>query len=669
MSVLEKIKQIQVSNDTQKYFVIMLSTLVLSVSLIWLGLSSSLNYFFEEVGIRSVQTKASGQTVIINIDTDTLKTYGGHPLQRDVLASALQKLDHAGAQKIYIDSLFSYHRSKDTDAELARVMKKIGSARLAIPMRSVVEMKQNGEKSLRHILSVDQFSKNATSVLGELSFSGKKRVISQVGLNRLGVASDFPTVGQWFAHSTQKGAKPLAIDYGIALNSIPTFSLKAVLENKISADALAGKNIIIGLTAGHVGERLKVPYYGQLYRSEIIALAVETRLLNRAITTVSGEMVLVFVLMISAFLGLLLQRYTPLFGGFVSIGVVFMLMMLAVTMREKWLLNLPLFAPLLSVVLTFVMVQMAYHPAFYRVRYTLQSFIDKIDLAQIQLLNSGKDSIITFTPEGILLTMNHSAENLFNKKAAHCIGSSIADILPEHADQLLQNAAAHLPGRFQAHIMPKEQAETKRYLDMSYNAMPSDDGWVGLVSIRDISQFKAKEEKLRHAATHDSLTGLANRAGFDNYLQSMSRLAEDIDQTFAVLMIDLDKFKQVNDTLGHHVGDEVLRTVAKRLNDTLRKADFVARLGGDEFAVIMPSPVGVNGSKILAEKLVKILSEPIHCGEEVAHIGASIGIAIYGKHARTIDVLMQCADEAMYEVKKRGRNGFSMAGSEFVPCS
>ena len=104
------------------------------------------------------------------------------------------------------------------------------------------------------------------------------------------------------------------------------------------------------------------------------------------------------------------------------------------------------------------------------------------------------------------------------------------------------------------------------------------------------------------------------------------------------------------------------------MNVSLRASDFAARLGGDEFAVIMPSPVGFDGSKILAEKLVEILSQPIHCGDQVAHIGASIGIAIYGKHAQTIDVLMQCADEAMYAVKKKGRNGFSMAQSQPLPC-
>ena len=561
MNIVKQYKTFKMSVYMKKYVTILLSTVTLVAALLWLGVTTGSDTFFEEVSIRSVQTKASGQTVLVNIDTETITAYGGHPLKREFMASALQKLDQAGAQKIYVDALFSYQRAKASDEALAQVMGEIGPKRLALPVNGIVKTDSSGQEYLQNIASIAPFANHATPVFSELAFLGQKRLIKEVGRNRLGAVSDLPTVASWFQSGTQATPKLLNIDYGISRNSIPTISLKALIENKVSVDRIAGKNIIIGLTAQHVGEVLRVPYYGKLYRPEIIALSAETQLLNRAIVTVSDKMVMVLILMLSAFLGLALQRYTPLFGALMSFAVMVSLLSLAVILREKWLLNLPLSAPLLSVISIFSMVHIAFHPAFYRIRYTLQSFMDKIDLAQIQLLNSGKDAIITFTPEGVLLTMNHSAEKLFDKKAGHCIGSSIKDILPEHADQLLKNAAAHLPGRFQAHIPSHEKVSRKQYLDMSYNAMPSDDGWVGFASIRDISQFKAKEEKLLHAATHDSLTGLANRSGFDNHIKSVARLADDTDQTFAVLMIDLDKFKQVNDTLGHHVGDAVLETV------------------------------------------------------------------------------------------------------------
>lgn len=193
--------------------------------------------------------------------------------------------------------------------------------------------------------------------------------------------------------------------------------------------------------------------------------------------------------------------------------------------------------------------------------------------------------------------------------------------------------------------------------------MPVEDGWVGLVSIRDISEMKEREEELAHAATHDSLTGVANRSGFDAYLEAAITSSRKTDQAFAILLIDLDKFKQVNDTLGHQVGDGVLKTVSERMRNVLRNSEIPARMGGDEFAVILPAPIKASMATDVAERLIKAISQPMRIEGTKTGVGASIGIALYKDTDLSADQVIQKADEALYQAKDNGRNGFVLADS------
>lgn len=174
----------------------------------------------------------------------------------------------------------------------------------------------------------------------------------------------------------------------------------------------------------------------------------------------------------------------------------------------------------------------------------------------------------------------------------------------------------------------------------------------------DISERKQAEETIRRQANFDPLTQLPNRRLFLDRLAQEINKSRRADLSLALLLIDLDEFKEVNDTLGHDVGDILLQEAAQRVRGCIRDADTVARLGGDEFTVILTELSDHSHVEDIAQKIIGKLAEPFQLGSEVVYISASIGITLYPNDASDIDNLMKNADQAMYAAKKQGRNRF-----------
>ena len=180
--------------------------------------------------------------------------------------------------------------------------------------------------------------------------------------------------------------------------------------------------------------------------------------------------------------------------------------------------------------------------------------------------------------------------------------------------------------------------------------------FVGVFS--DITKVKESQEKLDHLAHHDPLTALPNRLLFHDRLHhALQRAARDGEQ-LAIMFIDLDRFKNVNDTLGHHVGDELLQQVATALQCRLRDGDTLARLGGDEFIVLLENVEGQFGAGLVAEKLMAMFEQPFIVSDYELFVTASVGISLFPDDAGDLNMLIRNADVAMYQAKARGRNGY-----------
>ena len=186
--------------------------------------------------------------------------------------------------------------------------------------------------------------------------------------------------------------------------------------------------------------------------------------------------------------------------------------------------------------------------------------------------------------------------------------------------------------------------------------------YVGVFS--DITRLKESQEKLDHLAHHDALTALPNRLLFqDRLLHAIGRATRE-SQQLAVMFIDLDRFKNVNDTLGHHVGDELLKQVAAALGTRLREGDTLARLGGDEFIVLLENVEGSFGARKVADKLMAMFEQPFVVASHELYVTGSIGISLLPEDGVDANLLVRNADVAMYQAKSRGRNGYQFYARE-----
>ncbi|MBK5106363.1 MAG: diguanylate cyclase [Burkholderiales bacterium] len=255
-----------------------------------------------------------------------------------------------------------------------------------------------------------------------------------------------------------------------------------------------------------------------------------------------------------------------------------------------------------------------------------------------------------------------------NKRFAEFYGLAVSDLPGKHAREVIgedafrdveDHFALVLRGHPDAYQRLHKFANgSSRYIEVKLLPHVTHDGGIlGCYAVTtDITEQKEAEQRIQHLAHHDNLTGLPNRLLFNDRLdQSISLARRDAGQ-FALLYLDLDKFKPVNDAFGHNIGDALLRVVADRIREQVRESDTVARIGGDEFAVILRDIGDREDAVIVAEKIVAVLAQPFHLEsqEQQVDIGTSIGIALYPDDARDHETLIKLADAAMYSAKAHG---------------
>ncbi|RLA69396.1 MAG: GGDEF domain-containing protein, partial [Epsilonproteobacteria bacterium] len=174
----------------------------------------------------------------------------------------------------------------------------------------------------------------------------------------------------------------------------------------------------------------------------------------------------------------------------------------------------------------------------------------------------------------------------------------------------------------------------------------------------DISKYVEQQKQMDHLAYHDALTGLPNRIYFEEHLKHILEVARRKQAMIAVLFIDLDRFKVINDTLGHHIGDEMLKTVAERVQSVLRRSDIIARIGGDEFVVILETLKTKEEAAHISDKIITAVKRPMIVASHTLNTTASIGIAIFPDDGITMQNIIKHADSAMYQAKKLGKNRY-----------
>jgi diguanylate cyclase (GGDEF)-like protein/PAS domain S-box-containing protein len=286
------------------------------------------------------------------------------------------------------------------------------------------------------------------------------------------------------------------------------------------------------------------------------------------------------------------------------------------------------------------------------------------------VLDNVVDGLITFDDNLRMESFNPAAQRLFGYEADEVIGQDLKLLIAEsqQTEFLAQLRNTLRPGKRHAisatyETVGRHKGGSAFPLEFSLNQVRLGNGRLFIGLLRDISERKALTEALEYRALHDSLTGLPNRTFLVDRLEQALLAAHREGQPRALLVLDLNGFKEVNDTLGHDQGDRVLQEVARRLRRALRKADTVGRLGGDEFAVLPAGATDTPRAILIAEKLLETLEPPLQLDEHTVGIGTSIGVAIYPEHGEDATTLARHADLAMY-VAKRARSGYSVYAPE-----
>jgi len=296
---------------------------------------------------------------------------------------------------------------------------------------------------------------------------------------------------------------------------------------------------------------------------------------------------------------------------------------------------------------------------------------------QAKILEQVHDSIISTDLNGIITHWNRGATNIHGYLATECLGKSIymlvADTEHEQLKWVCQQVLLH--GRFHDTIKQNTKDGRVIYTDVTASISKDEEGEpVGLTFYtQDLTlkheiekKLEAQTKQLNFQAYHDDLTKLPNRALFDDRLQQSIASAERHGDKFALLFLDLDNFKQINDTLGHHYGDDVLRDVAKRLSSVIRVTDSLARLGGDEFTILFQNLDTVESAVHIAQKIIDIMKPVFKVDEHELHISVSIGISLYPKDSIFKNDLLKYADTAMYHAKDEGRNNFQFYDTDMT---
>jgi len=304
---------------------------------------------------------------------------------------------------------------------------------------------------------------------------------------------------------------------------------------------------------------------------------------------------------------------------------------------------------------------------FWQMVTNLKQVKTELERSQGQLqaiIHNVMDGIITINEVGEIHGFNPAAETIFGYAQQEILGRHMKILMPEsqredhdgHLQRYVHSGNSQVLGIRGREMTACRKNGTIFPMEISVSEMQLGDKRYFIGIVRDITERKLAEQKIAHLAHYDSLTDLPNRTSFLEILGHSVTLAKRNNQKVAVLFLDLDGFKAINDLQGHNAGDLLLKGVAQRLKSVLRDSDAVARVGGDEFIFVLHHIESAENAAQVAQKIITELSAPFDLDGQLSHVGASIGISLFPDNTEDIELLVKQADEAMYLSKQSGKN-------------
>jgi len=582
--------------------------------------------------------------VIVGIDADSLAALNEWPWPRRHHARLLQMLKPAEPKTLFIDIDFSSRSTAEDDALLERALADWSAT--PVYLAAHFQARSGADSTLTVTRPLPQFAAHS-----ELAY-----VTLEPGSDGLvrDMRSSWDIGGEElrsvFAHEVPLPAGTIVpIDFSLDAGSFQYVSFIDVVNGRADYAALRGKTIYVGPTAVELGDMVTVPVYRAL--PGVVVQAFATQTVRDGLLRPLPAGFYVVGLALWTLCGALLfgprgWRSNAAFaaGGLAALAGV------TVLLYEGGRIVLDVAPFALALVATFGAATMRSldQQTWRAVAYALG--IKRSDALLRSVVDASTDAIVCVDAQGTIRTANPAMSRILGCVHAALFDAELAQFVPGFKSDVDLGLAA-LTGTPLERVA--QTADGRRLpVEITLSRVATEEGLFTAI-IRDVSERQAQQRALEHQATHDPLTGLPNRTALARYLGTLLGRT-DSRARVALLMLDLSRFKEVNDTLGHDVGDEVLREVARRFSAQLKSQAFISRIGGDEFAVVLPDVANHAAIDELARSLIQSLRTAIDTRGIAIEVGVNIGIAVAPDHGLDSRELLRHADVAMYAAKRHG---------------
>ena len=627
-----------------------IATVFLPVAFLYLaGAFEFLERSRMDVDFKLTARPASADVVLVEIDPKSLNALGVWPWPRGYHATVLERLVDARARRVGFDIDFSLRSDPEEDVELSGAL-AAARGKVVLPIFRQWQETDSDELHLTVIKPLPEFSRHAT--LASINVRPESDGLVRQYSNRTRIQNDLiPGFASALAGDPRPDLDSFYIDYGIASTSVPRLSFVDVLTGRFDPEIVRYKAVIIGSTAIELGDQIAVPVAAALPGPMVQVQAFESLTQDRALERASRFVVLAFALLLAAVLAPFYGRLSWRVGLLSAIASCALLFVVAAFVEQQ--------RPLLLDVMPWIFTSLGLYGFATVTRIDQQAMglllqrliIHRGETLMRHVVQNSFDAIVTLGADGRVETFNRAAEFLFGYSEAEALGLPLTDLLSHSRDD---PAGSLLARATETPIETRARAADGRRppVELVVTRIDEEDDPKLVVVMRDITERKAHQEELQHRATHDPLTDLPNRPLLLERIEQGIASAEQREESLAVMLLDLDRFKEINDALGHAMGDVLLGAVAERLKEPLERGQTLARLGRDEFAVLLPHATE-DEARAMGFKLIEILKEPFAIEGLFLQVETSIGITLYPEHAANPAALVQRADVAMYVAKER----------------
>lgn len=626
-----------------------LTALTLALLLHASGVLDTLNGGMRDFLFTANLHQQDSDLVLVEIDARSLRELAAWPWPRSHHARVIDQLSAAGAQTIGIDLDMSTASSVEQDQALAHAIQRHTSRRkLLLPVfqQSAQQQHVNAPTVITRPLELFITAGASTaSVNVTPDHDGLVRSLRHFPNTPV---LNTPSLAVALGHDIPLTGNEVAIDYSIHPGSFLRLSYADIYQGNFDPEQVNGKTVLIGSTAIELGDQLATPLHRALPGMIVQALAYQS--LHNQTLLHSNPVASILLATLTAIL-ISFSTYKPSWrtGILLLCVTVAGIFMLAAAAFAYWRLMLPVYSlsstAVIALVINFIRTIDHQGLTLARQRRTIKT---KNDIVQAVFHNS-IDPILTVTADGRISTLNNPAAQLIDNTRNRILGTPVTRILPNWDELRNRYTGSHTQTTLHdhaGHTIPVE---------IALGSTTQEDPDEYILILQDITERLQLQQSLEYAATHDALTELPNRRALHHHMNEALEQTNTDPTPVALLLLDLDHFKEINDTLGHATGDDVLRQLSTRFRSVLPNDIMVARIGGDEFAFVTHRQGARTRLEDFSHTLFAALQAPLQLDGISISLNASAGISVFPDDAVCAAELLQHADVAMYKAKEFGR--------------